>query len=140
MSILIGLIIPVPFWLIHQKYPKLNADKVVTPILCCKPVLVYSVITLELTWDLRDVGIPQRWYQYFSIHHVPSGCVLAVLPPPLSSPLVQEVQLLDVGCSRRRYAGHGLCLHIRRRWRFREGNLHARMGFGELIWMTRVEE
>ena len=34
MSILIGLIVPVPFWLIHQKYPKLGADKVITPILC----------------------------------------------------------------------------------------------------------
>ncbi|KAL5526996.1 hypothetical protein ACEPAF_8725 [Sanghuangporus sanghuang] len=33
-SILIGLAVPVPFWLIHQKFPKLHADKVITPILC----------------------------------------------------------------------------------------------------------
>ncbi|KAF9481085.1 peptide transporter MTD1 [Pholiota conissans] len=33
-SILIGLAVPVPFWIIHKFYPKLGADKVVTPILC----------------------------------------------------------------------------------------------------------
>lgn len=34
LSILIGLAIPLPFWLIHQKFPKIGADKVVTPIMC----------------------------------------------------------------------------------------------------------
>ncbi|KAJ7261693.1 hypothetical protein C8J57DRAFT_1071901, partial [Mycena rebaudengoi] len=34
-SILIGLIVPVPFWLVHLKFPKLGANHVVTPILCC---------------------------------------------------------------------------------------------------------
>lgn len=131
LSILIGLIIPVPFWLIHQKYPKLNADKVVTPILCCKPVLVESVITLELTWELRDVGIPQRWYQYFSIHHVPAGCVFAVLPPPLPPPLVQEIQFLDVGCSRWWNTSHGVRLHVRCGWWIRESYFYARMGVGK---------
>ncbi|TFK37218.1 peptide transporter MTD1 [Crucibulum laeve] len=33
-SILIGLAVPLPFWLVHKKFPKLGADKVVTPILC----------------------------------------------------------------------------------------------------------
>ncbi|KAJ3513897.1 hypothetical protein NLJ89_g2699 [Agrocybe chaxingu] len=33
-SILIGLAVPVPFWLLHKRFPKLGADKVVTPILC----------------------------------------------------------------------------------------------------------
>ncbi|KAF8663701.1 hypothetical protein AX16_000876 [Volvariella volvacea WC 439] len=33
-SILIGLAVPVPFYLIHKKWPKAHADKVVTPILC----------------------------------------------------------------------------------------------------------
>ncbi|KAJ7244463.1 peptide transporter MTD1 [Mycena rebaudengoi] len=33
-SILIGLIVPVPFWLVHLKFPKLGANHVVTPILC----------------------------------------------------------------------------------------------------------
>jgi hypothetical protein len=36
-SILIGLVVPIPFWLIHQRFPKFGANKVVTPILCCKP-------------------------------------------------------------------------------------------------------
>ncbi|KAJ7764356.1 OPT oligopeptide transporter protein-domain-containing protein [Mycena metata] len=33
-SILIGLIVPVPFWIVHQYFPKLGANHVVTPILC----------------------------------------------------------------------------------------------------------
>ncbi|KAG6860795.1 hypothetical protein C0995_007505 [Termitomyces sp. Mi166 len=33
-SILIGLAVPVPFWLLHRLFPKLGANKVVTPILC----------------------------------------------------------------------------------------------------------
>ncbi|KAF8200156.1 peptide transporter MTD1 [Pholiota molesta] len=33
-SILIGLAVPIPFWIIHKYYPKIGADKVVTPILC----------------------------------------------------------------------------------------------------------
>ncbi|KAF9031336.1 peptide transporter MTD1 [Hymenopellis radicata] len=33
-SIIIGLAVPIPFWIIHQKFPKLGANHVVTPILC----------------------------------------------------------------------------------------------------------
>lgn len=33
-SILLGLAVPIPFWLIHKKFPKLGANKVVTPVLC----------------------------------------------------------------------------------------------------------
>ncbi|KAF9002895.1 peptide transporter MTD1 [Cyathus striatus] len=33
-SIIIGLAVPVPFWLIHRYYPKLGAKNVITPILC----------------------------------------------------------------------------------------------------------
>ncbi|TFK60969.1 peptide transporter MTD1 [Pluteus cervinus] len=33
-SVLIGLVVPIPFWLVHKKWPKLGANLVVTPILC----------------------------------------------------------------------------------------------------------
>ncbi|THH04251.1 hypothetical protein EW146_g10226 [Bondarzewia mesenterica] len=33
-SILIGLGVPVPFWIIHRLFPKLGANTVITPILC----------------------------------------------------------------------------------------------------------
>jgi OPT family oligopeptide transporter len=33
-SILVGLAVPIPFWLIHRYYPKLGAQHVMTPILC----------------------------------------------------------------------------------------------------------
>ncbi|KAI5117568.1 hypothetical protein M0805_009646 [Coniferiporia weirii] len=34
LSIIIGLFVPLPFWLLHQKFPNIKADKVMTPILC----------------------------------------------------------------------------------------------------------
>ncbi|KAF6763837.1 peptide transporter MTD1 [Ephemerocybe angulata] len=33
-GVIIGLAVPIPFWLIHKRWPKVKADKVVTPILC----------------------------------------------------------------------------------------------------------
>ncbi|KAG5728413.1 Oligopeptide transporter 3 [Termitomyces sp. T112] len=33
-SILIGLAVPIPFWLLHRFFPRLGANKVVTPVLC----------------------------------------------------------------------------------------------------------
>ncbi|KAK7680237.1 hypothetical protein QCA50_016746 [Cerrena zonata] len=33
-AILIGLAVPVPFWILHKYFPKMGANKVVTPILC----------------------------------------------------------------------------------------------------------
>ncbi|KAF7351730.1 Oligopeptide transporter 3 [Mycena sanguinolenta] len=33
-SILIGLTVPVPFWIVHRFFPKLGANRIVTPILC----------------------------------------------------------------------------------------------------------
>ncbi|KAJ6631858.1 peptide transporter MTD1 [Mycena sp. CBHHK59/15] len=33
-SILIGLLVPVPFWILHRYFPKLGANHVMTPILC----------------------------------------------------------------------------------------------------------
>jgi hypothetical protein len=38
-SILIGLVVPIPFWLLHKYYPRLGTRHVVTPILCCKELL-----------------------------------------------------------------------------------------------------
>ncbi|KAK0208764.1 OPT oligopeptide transporter [Desarmillaria ectypa] len=34
MSIFIGLVVPVPFWLLHKKFPKLHFDGVITPMIC----------------------------------------------------------------------------------------------------------
>ena len=33
MSILIGLIVPIPFWLLHKKFPKWGLDQVITPMI-----------------------------------------------------------------------------------------------------------
>ena len=34
MSILIGLVVPLPFWLLHRRFPKANFDGVITPMIC----------------------------------------------------------------------------------------------------------
>ncbi|KAI3601576.1 oligopeptide transporter [Moniliophthora roreri] len=34
LAILIGLAVPLPFWIVHRFYPNIHADKVVTPVLC----------------------------------------------------------------------------------------------------------
>ncbi|TFK54408.1 OPT superfamily oligopeptide transporter [Heliocybe sulcata] len=31
---LVGLVVPIPFWLIHKKWPKLRADYLYTPVIC----------------------------------------------------------------------------------------------------------
>ncbi|KAF6755193.1 OPT oligopeptide transporter protein-domain-containing protein [Ephemerocybe angulata] len=33
-AVLIGLAAPLPFWLIHKRWPKIGANKVITPVLC----------------------------------------------------------------------------------------------------------
>ncbi|KAH8101838.1 peptide transporter MTD1 [Cristinia sonorae] len=33
-AILIGLAVPIPFWVAHRFFPKIHAEKVVTPVLC----------------------------------------------------------------------------------------------------------
>ncbi|KAJ4480874.1 OPT oligopeptide transporter [Lentinula aciculospora] len=33
MSILIGLVVPIPFWLLHRKWPKARLDSVITPMI-----------------------------------------------------------------------------------------------------------
>ena len=35
MAVLIGLAVPVPFFIVHRYFPKLGANKVVTPVICC---------------------------------------------------------------------------------------------------------
>ncbi|KAF5349059.1 hypothetical protein D9757_012189 [Collybiopsis confluens] len=34
MSILIGLVIPIPFWLLHRRWPRAHFDSVITPMVC----------------------------------------------------------------------------------------------------------
>ncbi|KAL0579510.1 hypothetical protein V5O48_002503 [Marasmius crinis-equi] len=34
LAIVIGLFVPIPFWIAHRLFPKIKADKVVTPVLC----------------------------------------------------------------------------------------------------------
>ncbi|KAJ8079375.1 hypothetical protein PM082_021880 [Marasmius tenuissimus] len=34
LAIIIGLFVPIPFWLAHRYFPNIKADQVVTPVLC----------------------------------------------------------------------------------------------------------
>ncbi|KAJ7643180.1 peptide transporter MTD1 [Mycena rosella] len=60
-SILIGLVVPLPFWIAHRFFPKLGANYVVTPILCsalgwCSGGINSSTFTMFL------IGIFSQFY------------------------------------------------------------------------------
>ncbi|SCV68448.1 BQ2448_569 [Microbotryum intermedium] len=52
-GLLIGLVIPIPFWIGHKVFPKLNLDKVVTPIICFS--LGYLSVSRSYTLVSRHV-------------------------------------------------------------------------------------
>ena len=43
---LIGLVVPIPFWVLHKYYPNFGADKVITPVLTCKYFLISVDVVL----------------------------------------------------------------------------------------------
>ncbi|KAG8217851.1 OPT oligopeptide transporter [Butyriboletus roseoflavus] len=70
-SYLVGLAVPVPFWLVHRYWPLLRADYLYTPIICLfisflstginSTVLAYFVIAFISQWWIRT-RYP-RWFQ-----------------------------------------------------------------------------
>jgi hypothetical protein len=34
LSIIIGLVVPIPFYLLHKKFPKLGMENIITPMIC----------------------------------------------------------------------------------------------------------
>ncbi|KAF7307899.1 hypothetical protein MKEN_01150600 [Mycena kentingensis (nom. inval.)] len=56
LSILIGLAVPVPFWIVHRFWPKLGANHVVTPVICwCLGYLSVGINTSVFTTFLLAV-------------------------------------------------------------------------------------
>ncbi|KAJ3739221.1 OPT oligopeptide transporter protein-domain-containing protein [Lentinula detonsa] len=70
----VGLVVPVPFWLIHRYYPKLRADYLYTPVICyyigwlCvginSSILSYFSIAFLSQWWLRT-RYP-RWFAKYN--------------------------------------------------------------------------
>ncbi|KAJ3727433.1 OPT oligopeptide transporter [Lentinula raphanica] len=54
MSILIGLVVPIPFWLLHRRWPKAHFDSVITPM-----------ITVEIGYLAGDRGINSSVFNTF---------------------------------------------------------------------------
>ncbi|KAG9318821.1 OPT oligopeptide transporter protein-domain-containing protein [Chiua virens] len=71
---LVGVAVPVPFWIIHRYWPKLRADYLYTPIICyflgylCvginSSVMMYFIIAFVSQWWLRTRH--PRWFQKYN--------------------------------------------------------------------------
>jgi hypothetical protein len=65
-SILTGLAVPIPFWILHRIYPKSGAKHVITPILCCKCLQVQKS-TMFHGVKLTYIYFPQDTLGYLSV-------------------------------------------------------------------------
>ncbi|KAG2150606.1 OPT oligopeptide transporter protein-domain-containing protein [Suillus clintonianus] len=78
---LVGLFVPVPFWLIHRYWPKLRADYLYTPIICyfmgwlCvginSSILSYFTVAFVSQWWLRT-----RYPRWFAKYNYIIGAAL----------------------------------------------------------------
>lgn len=90
LSVLIGLAVPIPFWLVHKKWPKLGANKVVTPVLCwCLGYLSVGINTSVFTTFLLAIfsqfylrRYRPRWFRkYVNTLEMFAGVNLIFLSP-----------------------------------------------------------
>ncbi|KAF9037805.1 OPT oligopeptide transporter [Hymenopellis radicata] len=65
MSILVGLAVPIPFWLLHRKYPKGNFDKVITPMICTQIGYMSGGINSALFATFILCCISQFWIRKY---------------------------------------------------------------------------
>jgi len=73
-SILIGLVIPLPFWILHRYFPKLGANHVFTPIICwCLGYLsvgintsVFSTFLLAVFSQFYLRRYRPRWFRKYN--------------------------------------------------------------------------
>nr|GAT45290.1 OPT oligopeptide transporter [Mycena chlorophos] len=91
----VGLIVPVPFWLVYRFFPKLRTDYLYTPVIC-----------YYIGW--LCVGINSSIFSYFSIAFI-SQCQIRKLKA-----LLCEIQLRPRLRPRRRNPSHGIHPLVRR--------------------------
>ncbi|EIW82938.1 OPT oligopeptide transporter [Coniophora puteana RWD-64-598 SS2] len=77
----VGLVVPVPFWLVHRYFPKLRADYLYTPVICyyiswlCvginSSILSYFLVAFVSQWWLRT-----RYPRWFAKYNYIVGAAL----------------------------------------------------------------
>ncbi|KAL0057794.1 hypothetical protein AAF712_015552 [Marasmius tenuissimus] len=65
MSILIGLFVPIPFWLLHKRFPNAKFDKVITPILTFNIGYLYTGISSAVFMTFVLCLISQFWLRRY---------------------------------------------------------------------------
>ncbi|KAL1711071.1 OPT oligopeptide transporter protein-domain-containing protein [Schizophyllum commune] len=65
MSILIGLIVPIPFWLLHKKFPKWGLDQVITPMIAVQIGGLSSGINSSIFMTFLLCLVSQYWLRKY---------------------------------------------------------------------------
>ncbi|KAG6828622.1 hypothetical protein H0H92_007267 [Tricholoma furcatifolium] len=100
----VGLFVPVPFWIIHRYFPKLRADYLYTPVICyyigwlCvginSSILTYFVIAWLSQWWLRT-RYP-KWGANQNGDYAYASCLNSYLTKPFFTAPPRDVHLLPV--------------------------------------------
>ncbi|KZV70159.1 OPT superfamily oligopeptide transporter [Peniophora sp. CONT] len=71
---LMGLFVPIPFWVVHKRWPRLRTDYIYTPVLCYyigwlgvginSSILVYFTIAVVSQWYMRTRH--PRWFAKYN--------------------------------------------------------------------------
>lgn len=74
LSYIVGLFVPIPFWLVHRYWPKLQTDLVYTPLICAfigtlaagvnASALSFFIVGFASQWWLRTRH--PRWFQKYN--------------------------------------------------------------------------
>ncbi|KAG1803724.1 OPT oligopeptide transporter protein-domain-containing protein [Suillus plorans] len=81
LAYLIGLVVPLPFWIIHRYWPRLRMDYYYTPVICAyigwlcvginSSILTYFVVAFSSQWWLRT-----RYPRWFTKYNYLVGAAL----------------------------------------------------------------
>ena len=88
-----------------RNFPNLAPTKLSRLSFAVRPMCRPDHDALLKSFMNRDRWVSERRYKQLGFHYIHARRLLAILSPPLSSGVVPQVQLPDVGCPRRRYPG-----------------------------------
>ena len=89
----VGIIVPVPFWIVHRFAPKLRLDYLYTPVIWCalpSHETHAQVLTNFLSLQLLH-RLALRWHQFLHLVLLLDRLVLPMVPAHAVSQVVREV-------------------------------------------------
>ena len=90
LAIIIGLFVPLPFWFLHKKWPKLHLNQLVTPMICTQ-MGFFSSASAILGQRQTLIGWLLSRDQLFGVHDFLACSLESDIPSQVSSQVVQEV-------------------------------------------------